>query len=67
MEFIITATLGAPANLFVLYLSFFSPLVSGDFKYFLANLAICDEATDLFQEFIVVVGNKLGVDKATDE
>ena len=30
------------ANLFVLYLSFFSPLVTGNFKYFMANLALCD-------------------------
>jgi hypothetical protein len=30
------------ANLFVIYLSFFSPLVTGNFKYFMANVALCD-------------------------
>jgi hypothetical protein len=29
-------------NLFVLYLSFFSPLITGNFKYFIANFALCD-------------------------
>jgi hypothetical protein len=33
---------GILANLFVLYLSFFSPLVTGSFKYFMGNLAFCD-------------------------
>ena len=33
---------GILANLLVLYLSFFSPLVVGNFKYFMANLAFCD-------------------------
>ncbi len=30
------------ANIFVLYLSFFSPLVTGNFKYFMTNVALCD-------------------------
>lgn len=33
---------GILANLFILYLSFFNPLVTGNFKYFMANLAFCD-------------------------
>ena len=33
-------------NLFVLYLSFFSPLLTGNFKYFIANLALCDLCLD---------------------
>jgi hypothetical protein len=30
------------ANLFVIYLSFFSPLITGNFKYFMGNVAFCD-------------------------
>jgi hypothetical protein len=33
---------GILANLLVFYLSFFSPLVTGNFKYFMANLSFCD-------------------------
>jgi hypothetical protein len=32
----------APANLFVLYISFFSKSVVGNYKYFIANQAFCD-------------------------
>jgi hypothetical protein len=42
IDFLITNIGGVPANLLVLYISFFSPLVSGEYKYFLANLAFCD-------------------------
>jgi hypothetical protein len=35
------------ANLFILYLSFFSPLLTGNFKYFIANLALCDLGLNL--------------------
>ncbi len=38
---------GILANLFVLYLSFFSPLVIGNFKYFTANLAFSDLCLNL--------------------
>uniref|UniRef100_A0A914XTE4 G-protein coupled receptors family 1 profile domain-containing protein n=1 Tax=Plectus sambesii TaxID=2011161 RepID=A0A914XTE4_9BILA len=45
---------GIPANLLVIYVSFRSSLVTGNYKYFLANLAICDLAAcfaNMFQFF----------------
>jgi hypothetical protein len=41
---------GIPANLLVLYISFYSKLVVGNYKYFLANLAV----TDLFNCFTTI-------------
>jgi hypothetical protein len=35
------------ANLFVIYLSFYSPLITGKFKYFMANVALCDLCLNL--------------------
>ncbi len=42
LAIVIICSGGILANLFVLYLSFFSPSVIGNFKYFIANLALCD-------------------------
>uniref|UniRef100_A0A914VG82 G-protein coupled receptors family 1 profile domain-containing protein n=1 Tax=Plectus sambesii TaxID=2011161 RepID=A0A914VG82_9BILA len=42
LDFLISNIGGVPANLLVLYISFFNPLVTGHYKYFLANLALCD-------------------------
>jgi hypothetical protein len=39
------------ANLLIIYLSFFSPLVNGNFKYFMANLALCDLCSNLSVAF----------------
>lgn len=38
---------GIPLNLFVLYLTFRSSLIAGNYKYFLANLAFCDLVASL--------------------
>jgi hypothetical protein len=46
----ITSSFGIPANLLVLYISFYSELVVGNYKYFLANLAV----TDLFDCFSTI-------------
>lgn len=39
---VVGSVVGIPANLAVLYLSFFSSNIVGDYKYFIANLALCD-------------------------
>jgi hypothetical protein len=38
-------------NLFIIYLSIFSPLLNGHFKYFMANLALCDLCFNLSMLF----------------
>jgi hypothetical protein len=42
LEVFFTSLGGIPANLLVLYLSFFGKGIVGNYKYFLANLAVCD-------------------------
>jgi hypothetical protein len=42
---------GIPANLFVIYLSFCSPIIMGNFKYIMANVAISDLCCNLSRCF----------------
>jgi hypothetical protein len=39
---LINCSIGIPVNLLVLFLSFCSPHIKGNYKYFLANLSICN-------------------------
>jgi hypothetical protein len=51
---------GILANLFVLYFSFFSPLVNGNYKYFMANVAFCDLFVSDFRIIIQYVPRLYG-------
>jgi hypothetical protein len=42
LDILFSCPIGIPANFIVIYLSFFSSHINGEFKYFIGNLAVCD-------------------------
>lgn len=72
LGFFLTNIVGLPANILIIYLSFCVPSITGHFKYFLANLALCDlgicvtvSHSCIFHLWHVVAGTPMTATKCT--